>query len=99
MKIYWLAMLAPPLRVLNNNIWAQVLIRYGVVGAIAGYLVWLLGSQFITGQTAINSSLASGQALIQNELKLHETEQRFYLHAICINVAQDETSRALCEVR
>jgi hypothetical protein len=83
----------------GNSVWAQVLIRYGIVGAIAGYLVYILGSQFITGQTAINKSLADGQILIQHELEFHEIEQKFYLHAICINVARDETARALCETK
>lgn len=88
-----------PVELWNNNIWAQVLIRYGVVGAIAAYLVWLLGTQFITGQTAVNYNLSAGQATIQKELEGHEAEQKFYLHAICINVAKDETDRALCEIR
>jgi hypothetical protein len=83
----------------SGNPWMQVLTKYGVVGGIAAYLVWLLGTQFITGQTAINKQLLDGQAALTRDLLQHQTEQRFYLRAICLNVARDEAGRALCDPR
>lgn len=65
--------------------WERVLSRYGLATVIALFLVWWLTS-------GVTTSLAS----VQQSLHDHVTETTFYLHAICVNAAQDEGQRANC---
>lgn len=72
----------------SGNVWMRMLDRYGLPAAIAAFLVW-----FLTHSVA--SDLTATKALVG----AHVAETRWYLWAICMNVAgEDASQRARCYV-
>ena len=65
--------------------WDQVLAKYGPVAVIALFLTWWVAND-VTGQIRD----------LTGAVNHHVSETQFYLHAICVNVADDESERASC---
>jgi hypothetical protein len=59
--------------------------KYGVIGAIAVFLVWWMAND-VTGTLRALDQALSG----------HVSETNFYLRSICLNTAQTEGQRAGC---
>jgi hypothetical protein len=66
-------------------VWAKVLFRYGIVGAIALYLVY-------QGTQGFGRDLLT----IRDDLHIHMSETTFYMRQICVNTAKDDAARASC---
>jgi hypothetical protein len=64
---------------------AKVLYRYGLPVAISAWLVY-----FVT------STLAGSVKETHDLLKMHVSEQRYYLRQLCINTAKDDVQRYSC---
>jgi hypothetical protein len=68
----------------NGNgapMWVRALDRYGVVAAIALFLVWFLTSGLTNDITA---------------MRREHRDLRFYLRAICLNTASTAAQQAQC---
>ena len=63
----------------------KVLTKYGLATFLAVFLVW-----WVT--TGVSGSITQ----IQTALNEHISETAYYLRAICVNTAQDDSQRAAC---
>jgi hypothetical protein len=61
--------------------WAQLIARYGIVGALCVFLVYFL----------VSDLWANVQAM-----RVEHSELRYYLRGVCLNTATTETQRAYC---
>lgn len=65
--------------------WTDILKRYGLASLIAVYLLWWA-----------TDGLAMKVDRLVLMMHTHVTESNFYLRALCLNSAQNETQRASC---
>ena len=64
---------------IQTNLLLRLIDRYGVIAAIAMFLIWSLTNTF-----------AADIRDVRRMMQDHVLEQRFYLHAICLNIAKDD---------
>jgi hypothetical protein len=72
--------------------WLDAIYRIGVPAALALFLVWFL-TQKVSGQLDTVTSALQTHATVQER---ERSEMKFYLRAICVNVAADDRQRAAC---
>lgn len=65
--------------------WLTAVLKLGVPAFIALLLVWFMASR-----------IDGGVLSLQRALNDHVLESTFYLRAICLNAAGDESERARC---
>ncbi len=70
------------------QIWLRVIYLYGIPGALCLFLVYLLAINVPSAIADIAKDVVS--------LKQDHRDQSYYLRAICMNLAKDDTQRALC---
>lgn len=72
----------------DASLWLKVIYLYGIPGAVCLFLVYLL---------AVN--VPSAIADVAKDVRASRQEHRdqiYYLRAICLNLAKDDTQRTLC---